>query len=61
MVITEEHLMMQYISLALELDIFQKKLKSSQETKISLQIFIENKHTFRVCAVTFVLDLLILC
>ena len=30
---------------ALELDMFQKKLKNAKESKISQQIFIEYKHT----------------
>ena len=34
----------QYILIALELNIFQKKLKNSQETKILQQIFKEYKH-----------------
>ena len=34
MAITEEHLTMQYISIALEVNIFEKKLENSYETKI---------------------------
>ena len=34
-------------NVALELKIFQKKIKKSQETKILQQIFIEHKHTIR--------------
>ena len=47
MVLMGAHLIMQPTLTALELDIFQKKLKGLEETKISLQIFIEYKHAIR--------------
>ena len=40
-VITEEHLKIQQISIPLELNIFQKKLKSSWKQKYNDKIFIE--------------------
>ena len=62
MAVTEEHLTIQSILIALELSIFQKKLENSLEIKILQRIFIKYKHAFdNVRMNTFVLDLLILC
>ena len=47
--------------IAFELNIFQKKFKNSQATKISQQRFIEYKQMVQLCVDTFVLDLQILC
>ena len=39
---------------------FQRKLRTSQETKISQQIFIEYNHMIQYYGNTFLMDLLIL-
>ena len=61
MVIMEAHIIMQNTLIALELNIFKKKMRNEQETKILSQIFIEYKHTKQYSVNTFVLDLFVLC
>ena len=61
MVMMKKHLTMQLILTALGLSTFQQKLKKSQETKISSQIFMEYKYTIQQCLGNLVLNLLILC
>ena len=52
---------MKHAIIALELNIFKKKLKDSLAAKILQQLFIEYKQMNQQCVDNFILDLLILC
>ena len=52
---------MKHAFIALELNIFKKKLKNSLATKILQQLFIEYEQMNQQCVDNLILDLLILC